>query len=153
MLQSVAVERIFPVDHLDRALNDLCSYVKQTKRNGRLLAQDLLVRQKLAELATLVEVSRGLGYQVICMLDRGKIPSYEASVLKVFLTEAEQRIAYDGLCIMGLYGQLEPGSKYAPLEGWLERWYLASARRSITAGTNEIQRKIIAQQGVGLPRT
>jgi hypothetical protein len=86
------------------------------------------------------------------MLDQGKVPASEASILKVFITETEQEMASAGLSIMGSYGQLEPGSQYAPLKGWFEHWYLSNARRTITAGTNEVQRNIIAQRGLGLPR-
>ena len=152
MMVALSFERMFPLGHLDRALEDLVGYVKTTKRSGKVLAGDVLVRQKIAEMATRIEVCRGLCYQVAWMLDQGKVPASEASILKVFITETEQEMASAGLSIMGSYGQLEPGSQYAPLKGWFEHWYLSNARRTITAGTNEIQRNIIAQRGLGLPR-
>lgn len=152
MMLALSFERMFPFGHLNRALEDLISYAKTTRRRGGALAEDVLVRQKIAEVATRVEVCRGLCYQIVWMLDKGKVPDHEASILKVFITETEQQIASMGLSIMGLSGQLEPGSKYAPLKGWFEHWYLSNARRSITAGANEIQRNIIAQRGLGLPR-
>lgn len=153
MMVALNFERIFPYGHLQRAMEDLIRYVKETSRNGKLLAQDPLVRQKIAGLVTLVEVCQGMGYHVVWLLDQEKVPEYEASALKVFISEAEQQIASTGVSIMGMYGQLEPGSKYAPLKGWFERWYLSNTRRTIAGGTNEIQRNIIAQRGLGLPRS
>jgi alkylation response protein AidB-like acyl-CoA dehydrogenase len=53
---------------------------------------------------------------------------------------------------MGLYGQLEVGSKWAPLNGRIEHAYLSSVGMTIAAGTSEIMRLIIATRGLGLPR-
>jgi hypothetical protein len=54
--------------------------------------------------------------------------------------------------IMGLSGQLEPGSRWAPLAGRLEQFYLFSSALTVAAGTTEIQKGIIAGRGLGLPR-
>ena len=71
---------------------------------------------------------------------------------KVLGTELQQHLAIAGVELLGLYGQLEPGSKYAPLSGRIERSYLTSVSATIAAGTSEIQRNIIATRGLGLPR-
>ena len=152
MMVALEFERIFPVGHLFRALEDLVTYVKETKRGGKPLAEDPLIRQKIADLAILAEVGKGLAYHIAWMLDQGQAPDHHAAALKVFLTETEQQMAYTGLRIMGAYGQLGPNSKHAPLDGWLADWFLLTIRRTITGGTNEIQRNVIAQRGLGLPR-
>ncbi len=135
-----------------RTLEDLVGFVKETKRNGEPLARDPAIRQKLAELAIEVEIARMMSYRIVWMQAKGIIPNYEASMIKVFASEAMQRVAHVGTQIMGLYGQLEMGSKWAPLKGRMENAYLSSVGMLIAAGTSEIQRSIIAIRGLGLPR-
>ena len=62
------------------------------------------------------------------------------------------RMLAAGVNLAGLRGQLRPESKWAPLAGRLERYYLASMSYTIAAGTSEVQRNIIAMRGLGLPR-
>jgi alkylation response protein AidB-like acyl-CoA dehydrogenase len=54
--------------------------------------------------------------------------------------------------LLGLAGQLAPGSPWAPLRGRIEALYLNAASLTIAAGTSEINRGIIATRGLGLPR-
>ena len=86
------------------------------------------------------------------MQAREQIPNYESSAAKVYHSELGQRLARTGLQVMGLYGQLREGSKYARLRGRFARTYVTSAGATIAAGTSEIQRGIIATRGLGLPR-
>jgi len=53
--------------------------------------------------------------------------------------------------VLGLYGQLKRGSKWAALAGKVEHYHRWSIVETIYAGTNEIQRNIIAHRGLGLP--
>jgi alkylation response protein AidB-like acyl-CoA dehydrogenase len=135
-----------------RYVHRLTQYARETKRHGKPMAQDPLIRQRLGQLATEVEVARALAWRIASVQSKGDIPGPEAPALKVFASELFQRIAQTGMHMLGLYGQLEPGSKWAPLAGALERLYLVSVSRTIAAGTSEIQRNIIAERGLGLPR-
>jgi alkylation response protein AidB-like acyl-CoA dehydrogenase len=110
------------------------------------------VRIKLAELAIEHQVGRNLAYRVAWMQGAGLIPNYEASRSKLFGTELTQRLARAGINIMGLYGALYEGSKWAQLEAKMQTLYLSSVSFTIGAGTSEIQRNIIATRGLGLPR-
>ena len=51
-----------------------------------------------------------------------------------------------------MYGQLEPGSPYAPLAGRVEREWMYATTWTIAGGTSEILRNVIATRGLGLPR-
>ena len=112
-----------------------------------------LVRQRLAEMAIEIEIGQLMAYNVACMLDRKNDPGYEASVIKVFTCELRPRIANLAENILGLYGQLQEGSKWAPLNGFIEKWGRNAPRRTVTGGASEIQRDIIARRAVGLPRS
>lgn len=135
-----------------RILEEMVQYARETKRNDVVLAKDPLIRRKLAERGVEIEISRLLAYRLSWMLSQGIIANYEASVSKLFGSEMAQRLANTGMEMLGLYGQLEPGSKWVRLRGWVERLYLWTVAETIGAGTSEIQRNIIAMRGLGLPR-
>jgi alkylation response protein AidB-like acyl-CoA dehydrogenase len=98
------------------------------------------------------EASRWLSYRVAGMQQRGLVPNYEASIVKVLATESSQRIYNFGVKALGLYGQLTSESKHAHLQGRMELGYLSSVAPTIYSGSNEIQRNVIATRGLGLPR-
>ena len=135
-----------------RTLEELVDFARETKHDGRALADEPLVRRRLADLAIEIEVNRLMAYKVVWMQSQGMVPNMEASMVKAFGTELQQRVAGVGMSLLGMYGQLEPGSRYAPLHGRIERSYLLSPSTTLAAGTSEIQRNIIATRGLGLPR-
>ena len=71
---------------------------------------------------------------------------------KLYGTELTQRVAQTGMELLGMAGQLSRGTRWAPLQGYIQRTYLGSVSSTIAAGTSEIQRDIIARRGLGLPR-
>jgi alkylation response protein AidB-like acyl-CoA dehydrogenase len=109
-------------------------------------------RLGLAELVIENNVAKYLGYRIGDMQAHGKVPNYEASVIKIFQSELGQRIYRFGVNMLGLSGQLMPEQKGAPLGGDLPEQYLTSVPSTIYSGSNEIQRNIIATRGLGLPR-
>ncbi len=116
------------------------------------LEKNPLLRYELSDRMCEVEVARMLSYRVASMQNRGLIPNYEASMMKVYNTELNQRIARTGQHMMGLYGQLMPGSEFAPNKGRNCATYLRSTAYTIEGGTSEVQRNIVATRGLGLPR-
>lgn len=135
-----------------RLLEDLVAYCKETKQNGKALAQDAVIRRKLAEWAIEIKVLRLLNYRVVWMADRGIIANYEASMAKLYASELAQRLANTGMEILGLYGQLRQESKWAPLAGTIASLCLSSPSQTIQGGTSEIHRNVIATRGLRLPR-
>ena len=93
-----------------------------------------------------------MSYRVAGMQQRGLVPNYEASIVKVLATESAQRIYNFGTKALGLYGQLGGDSTYAQIDGRMALGYLASVAPTIYSGSNEIQRNVIATRGLGLPR-
>jgi alkylation response protein AidB-like acyl-CoA dehydrogenase len=135
-----------------RSLEELTAYCAETRSNGAQLIDKPAVRNKLADLWVDVNIIRLLSYRVVTMQARGIVPNHEASIVKVFNSELNQRIGRAGLQLLGLHGQLGPESPYARLHGRFEKLYLTSVGSTIAAGTSEIQRNIIASRGLGLPR-
>lgn len=152
LMGALDFERMFAPSAYKRLLEEIVDYARETIVNGRPLSKDPLIRQKLAQMAIEQEVSRLLYYQLAYMLDKEMIPNYQSSMEKMLATEVAQRICNTGMEVLGLYGQLKKGDKWAPLAGKVEFFYRSSVVETIYAGTSEIQRNIIAERGLGLPR-
>ncbi len=135
-----------------RNLSRLMEFAENTKRNGRTLFQDPLIRNTLTQLSIEGEAARLLALRIVWMQSTGKAVDHEASMSRVFGAEFQQRVAQAGLKITGAIGQLDEGCKRAPLSGFFQRQYLYAAAATVGAGTAEIQRNIIALRGLGLPR-
>lgn len=135
-----------------RVLEELITYAKDNDQNGSLIASNPIMRNRLADLAIEVDVSRLISYNIAWMQGEGLVPNKESSMGKVVGTELQQHLSETGMQMLGLHGQLEPGSKYAPMQGRIEHMHLTSVSETIQAGTSEIQRNIIATRGLGLPR-
>ena len=71
---------------------------------------------------------------------------------KVAGTEIYQKVLDYGLELLGMYAGLKPGSAQSELQGRFLKLRMLSTATSIFSGTNEIQKNIIAQRGLGLPR-
>jgi len=130
-----------------RTVDDLRGYIRSAEAS--VAAEH---RARLAELAIEVEVATMQSYRVASILAAGGVPNQEASLLKLFLSELDQRMANAGLSMLGLYGPLMPGSPAARLHAQFALTYLTTVPRTIAGGTSEIQRNIIATRGLGLPR-
>jgi alkylation response protein AidB-like acyl-CoA dehydrogenase len=111
-----------------------------------------LVRLDLADRAVEARVELMLCYQIIGMQARGMIPNKESSIAKLFSSELDQRIAASYLKLLGPYGLLWRGSDHAVDNGRVGAQYMYATASTIGGGTSEVQRNIIAQRGLGLPR-
>lgn len=136
-----------------RYLEKLIDYAKNTNRKGRPISQDPVARRKIAELFIDSEIGRTLAYKIAWMHQKGDFMGLitAASESKLFSTETAQKLSNYATEMMGPYGQLE-GGEYAPLDGSMVELYQFCKGATIFAGTNEIQRNLIAWTGLGLPR-
>lgn len=135
-----------------KTLEELVEFAKETSWNGQVLSKNPTTRNRLADMAIEVEVARMISYHIGWLQSEGEVFNREASMGKLFGSEMVQRIFRTGMSMMGLYGTLAKGSKWAPLQGRVERGFLTSFSSTIAAGTSEIQRNVIATRGLGLPR-
>ncbi len=134
------------------ALEELIDYVNSDDAEVSAAKTDPTVRVKLAELHMEVEAARLMCYDVSYRQGKGEIPSSEASMSKVAASEVYLKVLDYGVDLLGMYGVLEPGSDQAELQGRFFKMRLFYTSGPILAGTNEIQKNIIAQRGLGLPR-
>jgi alkylation response protein AidB-like acyl-CoA dehydrogenase len=138
---------------MKQAVETIVDYARDhVDDNTSALKQNPMLRYELTDRVVETEVARMLSYRVASMQNRGLIPNYEASMLKLYNTELNQRIARTGMHILGLYGQLSRGEELAPNAGRNCYTYLRSVAYTIEGGTSEVQRNIVAQRGLGLPR-
>ena len=135
-----------------RLLSELAEHLRNSHNDGGPMTRNPQMRNMLAERYVEAEAARLLAYGVAWMQGQGLVPNKEASMSKVFGSETLQRVTSTGMEILGLYGQLRPGDKWAPLKGRVPENWMHSFSHTIAAGTSEVQRNIIASRGLGLPR-
>jgi alkylation response protein AidB-like acyl-CoA dehydrogenase len=130
-------------------------------RDGIPSLQDPLVRQKLGRMVVEVEVLRYAGYRILGKLEQGKRPGSEASVDKLYYSELDKRHQELIQDILGPYGQIERGLpadlalNSSTMRGDNSTWaynFLWSRAGTIYAGSSEIQKNIIGERVLKLPR-
>ncbi len=129
-------------------LNSLIHHCKTRKRNGRLLADDPLVQQKIGEAVTELEIVRLTMDRALSKSNAGETPGPEGSILKLGWSEANQRIAQIAMEILGDESQLQAFDSGS----WVHS-YLRSRGNTIEGGTSEVQRGIIAERVLGLGKS
>jgi len=153
-MMALDFERIMigSVGMLRRFLRELVAFVRRARRDGAPLARIPWVRRAVADLEMRVEVGRQIGLLNAWLVDQGAVPTKEGSIAKIYVSELNAHFASVGMEILGLAGQLAPDDPAAPLHGRLQWLYTTAPLQRFGGGTNEIQRIIIAQRGLGLPR-
>jgi len=145
-------ERAISVSGFHRPLEMLVDYVKNTRRGGKLLSEDPLVRRKIAEIEMKFAVTGVIARRLSWMQEEKLFALNETAMAKLLSTELVYDLANVGIQVMGPYGELVADSKYAELQGWFAHIYQESPHYKIAGGTSEIQRQIISTRGLGLPR-
>jgi len=137
---------------VQRDLEDLVQFCKETVRGGQALSKDPMVQRKLAELAVQIEAARQWSYHCAWQQSKNPFTFAEPSASKYFMTELMVRMSNIGLEIMGLYGTLKQGSKWAALKGKFEAQCQITLGFTIAGGSTETQKNVIAWLGLQLPR-
>lgn len=122
-----------------RAFDDTLDYVKQRQQFGRAIGSFQAISQRLADLATEIEATRLLTYDVAQRVDEnpGTLMPREASMVKLKATEVAKLAALEGMQMMGGMGYTR--------EGGMEAQLRETVVGTVVGGTSEIQRDIIAK--------
>jgi alkylation response protein AidB-like acyl-CoA dehydrogenase len=142
-------------------LQRLIEITRLLSRDGEPTLDDPVVRQKLGRMVVEVEVLRYAGYRILSKLEQGKRPGSESSVDKLYYSELDKRHQELIQDILGPYGQLEKGVpgelglNSSTARGDESTWawnFLWSRAGTIYAGSSEIQKNIIGERVLKLPR-
>jgi alkylation response protein AidB-like acyl-CoA dehydrogenase len=133
-------------------LKGLIEYVQTATLDGEPLSEDPVVRTTIAKLAADLEVARKLQRKVISEALKQRVPTVEAAMYKIWQSQLGQRIANFALDLIGPDAALKPEQEESTVDGRYERSYRYTVVDTIGGGTSEIQRNIIAQRGLGLPK-
>jgi len=124
--------------------------LKACARAGRL--DDPRVRQRLAQARIEVEIFRLHNERTLDRLARGEEVGSESSLVKLFWAGMSQRLRETAVAVLGPDALLAAGDEHAIDRGRWVRELLATRANSIMGGTNEIQRNVIGERLLGLPR-
>jgi len=130
----------------------------------RMLLQDLLrlareggadpvLRQRIAQHFLEVEITRLNNWRTLTRLQKRLPLGAESSFIKLFWSEMSQRMHETVMALLGPRGLCWQPGPYATAGGRLTRSYLYYRAASLFAGTSEIQRNILAERVLGLPRS
>ena len=144
---------MFTFSPIEQRFDILVEYVRVASRDGEPLRDDPVVRQRMAQLATDLEVARVMGLRVVHeSMKGGAPPTTQSSEYKLFTTELSKRLADASMDICGPGSQLRVRTEEAPLEGRAESTYRYTVIDTIGGGTSEVQKNIIARRKLGLPK-
>lgn len=152
-MTTLSVERVgtVPYQRLRSELEGVAEIARRFGGDAPAIA-DPVHRQRLAQLAIEVEALRLSAYRGVSSLMRRGRPGPEGSMLKLVWSELEQRIMDLAFELEGPYGALAEAAPQAIDAGRWQYALLWSRAASIYAGTSEVQRNIISQRVLGLPR-
>jgi alkylation response protein AidB-like acyl-CoA dehydrogenase len=134
------------------AFEQLCRHVMAREGDAPALSEDPIARDRLAALAAEIEVGRQLMMRCAELAADGITPPEYGAISKVFSGELMERFGEAALDILGTRATLSEGMSGALDNGRFEQNLRHSLMWVISIGTNEIQRSLIAQRGLGLPR-
>lgn len=120
------------------ALEECLRYVKEREAFGKPLSKFQVIKHKLADMATQIEVSREMNYRIAARMAAGQSVIKEVSMAKNFATDVSDFCTYEATQIFGGMGFMR--------ESVVERLYRDNRILSIGGGTREIMNEVIAKQ-------
>ncbi|HHM6631721.1 TPA: acyl-CoA dehydrogenase family protein [Pseudomonas aeruginosa] len=120
------------------ALEESLRWAREREAFGKPIGKFQVLRHRLAEMATQLEVSREFTYRQAAKMAAGKSVIKEISMAKNFATDVADRLTYDAVQVLGGMGYMR--------ESLVERLYRDNRILSIGGGSREIMNEIIGKQ-------
>ncbi|MDP8957879.1 MAG: acyl-CoA dehydrogenase family protein [Actinomycetota bacterium] len=136
----------------EKQLARLIQRLRTIQVDGGPLSDHPAVRQHVMRLYGRLRVMRFNNYRLVTeLLSTGGVPGPQSSLSKVVWSEWHRDFARSAVDLLGPYGMLL-GDDWSPDEGEWERAFLESRAETVYAGTSEIQRNVIGEMVLGLPK-
>ena len=152
------LSRVVRLQEMYERMIEVC---RSLKRNGKPAIEDSNVRQKLGEIYAEVEVLRYSALRLLSRLEKGQRPGPEASISKLHYSELDKHVQELFLDILGPYGlqtsglppeyALHADSDFGEAGSWAYSFFWSRAG-TIYAGSSEIQKNILGERVLGLPK-
>lgn len=149
------------VSRMQESFNRLVSVANHLQVDGSRAIDNPVIRQKLGRIYAEVEVLRYASLRILSRLEKGERPGPESSIAKLHYSELDKRIQEIVLEILGPYGQEIGGAPaeyrfaddaaYGDAETWAYQ-FMWSRAGTIYAGSSEIQKNILGERVLGLPK-
>jgi len=133
-------------------IEKMLGLAQKTKRSGKPVVEDPVFRQQLAQGFIEVMVLKYHGLRNLSTQLQGGIPGPEGSIGKLLWSEPNQRIFENAMAMQGPCSQIMGGSPWSVHDGFWQYGYLRSRGNTIEAGTSEVQRNIIGERCLDLPK-
>lgn len=151
LTSALAAERIQmggSIVEVQNTYENLCRHIAS---HPALYESDLIC-DLIGQFGAEIEAARQLSLRSVRALEEGRLPVVEGAYTKVFSGDLMERFAEAALDILGDEGLLSEDAPNAPFDGKIEQMLRKSIMMVIGGGAAEIQKTIIAQRGLGLPR-
>jgi alkylation response protein AidB-like acyl-CoA dehydrogenase len=134
-------------------MQNLIRLARSHRRYGKPAAEDPLIRQKLSDLLTRVEAMKYHSYRQLTDAVRGRSPGVGAMVNKLVGTELNHDICALALEILNSYAPLKKGAARVIDNGTWAYEFMFTLGLVIGGGTSQIQKNIISERGLGMPKS
>jgi hypothetical protein len=143
---------LFNAGPMQGIFDEVCAWARETRlADGRRVIDQPWVKLHLAKFQAQLEVLKLMNWKQAWALTQGNLHPAEASAVKVYGSEFTVEGYKLLMEVVGEASCLAEGSPRAVVRGLLERMYRTSLILTFGAGTNEVQRDIIAMAGLGMP--
>ncbi len=136
----------------ENKVKKMIAMAQTVKRSGRPVIEEPIFRQQIANAYIEVMVLKYHGLRNFSGQLQGGVPGPEGSIGKLLWSEPNQRLTENAIGMQGPNSQIMAGTPWSIHDGFWQHDFLRSKGNTIEAGTSEIQRNIIGERVLGLPK-